>query len=391
MMSKAWFSSIAVGAALVATPVVADDSVVTVGLIVPMTGQSASTGKQEQAGANLYLQLHGAAVAGKTIALVVKDDGGAPDVTKRLAEELIGNDNAKALMGFGLTPLALAVAPVATEAKVPEIVTAAATAMITEKSPYIVRTSFTLPQVAVPMAQWCLENGIHKVVTLVTDYGPGGDAEKWFGDVFVKGGGTIVEKIRVPLKNPDFAPFLQRVKDDAPEALFVFVPSGQGAAFMKQFNERGLDKAGVRLIATGDVTDDDQLADIGDPAIGVVTTHHYSAAHDSPENKAFVAAFEKANGGMRPNFMAVAAYDGMALLYQALEKTKGDANGDALIGAMKGMSWMSPRGPVSIDPDTRDIVQTVYVRKVGKVDGALFNVEFGSTPDVKDPYKASKN
>ncbi len=373
-----------------AGPAWADD-VVTVGLIVPMTGPSASTGKQEQAGANLYIQMHGATVAGKTIALVVKDDTGAPDVTKRLAQELIGNDNAKALMGFGLTPLALAVAPIATEAKVPEIVTAAATAMITEKSPYIVRTSFTLPQAAVPMAEWCLKNNIHKVVTLVTDYGPGGDAEKWFSDVFVKGGGTIVEKIRVPLKNPDFAPFLQRVNDDAPEALFVFVPSGQGAALMKQFNERGLDKAGVRLIATGDVTDDDQLADIGDSAIGVVTTHHYSAAHDSPENKAFVEAFEKANGGMRPNFMAVAAYDGMALLYQALEKTKGSTDGDALIGAMKGMSWMSPRGPVSIDPDTRDIVQTIYVRKVEKVGGALFNVEFGSTPAVKDPYKASKN
>ena len=373
-----------------AAPAWADD-VVTVGLILPMTGPFASTGKQEQAGAKLYIQTHGDAVAGKKIALVVKDDTGAPDVTKRLAEELVGNDHAKALMGFGLTPLALAVAPVATEAKVPEIVTAAATAMITEKSPYIVRTSFTLPQAAVPMAEWCLKNDIHKVVTLVTDYGPGGDAEKWFSDVFVKGGGTIVEKIRVPLKSPDFAPFLQRVKDDAPEALFVFVPSGQGAALMKQFTERGLDKAGVRLIATGDVTDDDLLADIGDPAIGVVTTHHYSAAHDSPENKAFVEAFEKANGGMRPNFMAVAAYDGMALLYQALEKTKGATDGDALIGAMKGMSWTSPRGPVSIDPDTRDIVQTIYVRKVEKVGDKLFNVEIGSTSAVKDPYKASKH
>jgi branched-chain amino acid transport system substrate-binding protein len=379
-----------IAALCAAAPAIAED-VVTVGLIVPMTGQAASTGKQEQAGASLYIQLHGDTVAGKKISLVVKDDAGAPDVTKRLAQELIGNDNAKVLMGFGLTPLALAVAPVATEAKVPEIVTAAATAMITEKSPYIVRTSFALPQAAVPMAEWCLKNNIHKVVTLVTDYGPGGDAEKWFGDVFTKGGGAIVEKIRVPLKSPDFAPFLQRVKDDAPEALFVFVPSGQGAAFMKEFHERGLDQAGVKLVATGDVTDDDLLADMGDPALGVVTTHHYSAAHDSPENKAFVAAFEKANGGMRPNFMAVAAYDGMALLYQALEKTKGATDGDSLLAAMKGMSWVSPRGPVSIDPDTRDMIQTIYVRKVEKVDGALFNVEFDSTPAVKDPYKASKN
>ena len=208
-------------------------------------------------------------------------------------------------MGFGLTPLALAAAPVATEAKVPEIVTAAATAMITEKSPYIVRTSFTLPQAAAPMAEWALKNNIKKVVTIVTDYGPGIDAEKWFGERSRRAAARSSEKIRVPLKNPDFAPFLQRVKDDAPDAVFVFVPSGLGAIFMKQFAERGLDKSGIKLIGTGDVTDDDLLAEIGDPALGAVTTHHYSAAHDSPENKAFVEAFEKANNGMRPNFMAV--------------------------------------------------------------------------------------
>src|SRR5271170_2444121 len=241
MISRFSLLAAALGAILTAAPARADDNTVTVGLILPMTGPQASTGRQERAGAELYIQQHGDTVAGKKIALVVKDDASAADVTKRLAEELIGNDHAAVLMGFGLTPLALAAAPVATEAKVPEIVTAAATAMITEKSPYIVRTSFTLPQAAVPMAEWCLKNNIHTVVTLVTDYGPGGDAEKWFGDVFTKGGGSVVEKIRVPLKSPDFAPFLQRVKDDAPEALFVFVPSGQGAAFMKEFHERGLD------------------------------------------------------------------------------------------------------------------------------------------------------
>jgi branched-chain amino acid transport system substrate-binding protein len=382
---------LAAAALAAASAAYADDNVVTIGLIVPMTGQAASTGKQAQAGAQLYLQQHGASVAGKTIALIVKDDGGAADVTKRLAQELIGNDKAKVLMGFGLTPLALAVAPLATEAKIPVIVTAAATAMITEKSPYITRTSFTLPQAAAPMAEWSLKNDIHKVVTLVTDYGPGNDAEKWFSDTFTKGGGTIVEQIRVPLKSPDFAPFLQRVRDDAPDAVFVFVPSGQGSAFMKQFVERGLDKSGVKLIGTGDVTDDDLLADIGDPALGAVTTHHYSAAHPSPENKAFVEAFKKAYGGLRPNFMAVAAYDGMALIYGALEKTKGATDGDALIAAMKGASWISPRGPVSIDPQTRDIVQNIYVRKVEKVDGELFNVEFSTIEAVKDPYKAAKN
>ena len=390
MAANSWTLSAAL-CALLAAPALADDNTVTVGMILPMTGPSATTGKQEKAGAELYIRQHGDTVAGKTIVLVVKDDTGAADVTKRLAQELVTNDHASVLMGFGLTPLALAAAPIATEAKVPEIVTAAATASITEKSPFIVRTSFTLPQASAPMADWALKNGIRTVVTIVTDYGPGVDAEKWFGETFEKGGGTIVDKVRAPLKNPDFAPFLQRVADDKPDAAFVFVPSGFGAIFMKQFVERGLDKSGIRLIGTGDVTDDDQLAAIGDAALGAVTTHHYSAAHDSPENKAFVAAFEKANAGMRPNFMGVAAYDGMDLVYKALEKTKGDASGPALIGAMKGMNWTSPRGPVSIDPETRDIVQNIYVRKVEKTDGALYNVEFATIPDVKDPYKAAKH
>ena len=362
---------------------------VTVGMIVPMTGPSASTGKQDKAGAELYIAQHGDKVAGKTIKLVVKDDTGAADVTKRLAQELVSNDHAAALMGFGLTPLALAVAPIATEAKIPEIVTAAATAVITEKSPFIVRTSFTLPQASAPMADWAFKNGIKKVVTVVIDYGPGLDAQKWFGDTFKKDGGEIVEAIRIPLKNPDFAPFLQRAKDDKPDAVFVFVPSGFGALFMKEFVEQGLAKAGIKLIGTGDVTDDDQVAGMGEAALGVVTTHHYSAAHDSAENKAFVAAFEKANG-FRPNFMAVAAYDGMALLYQALETTKGDTSGPALIAAMKGAKWMSPRGPVEIDPDTRDIVQNIYVRKVESKDGKLYNMEFETIPMVKDPFKAGK-
>ena len=382
---------VAAGAIVAAGAALADDNTVTIGMILPMTGPSASTGKQERAGAELYIKQHGDTVGGKKIELVVKDDSGAPDVTKRLAEELIGNDKAKVLIGFGLTPLALAVAPVATAAKVPEVVSAAGTAMITEKSPFIVRTSFTLPQAAEPMAEWCLKNNIHKVVTLVTDYGPGIDAEKWFAEPFVKGGGAVIEKIRVPLKNPDFAPFLQRVKDDKPDAVFVFVPSGFGAAFMKEFVERGLDKSGIKLIGTGDVTDDDLLPSMGDAAIGAVTTHHYSADHDSPENKAFVADFEKANNGMRPNFMAVGAYDGMALIYHALEATKGATDGQALIDAMKGAKWTSPRGPVAIDPQTRDIIQNIYVRKVEKVNGQLYNVEFDKIEAVKDPFKAAGN
>jgi branched-chain amino acid transport system substrate-binding protein len=385
MKAALLISALALGAGLTAAQ--AED--VTVGMILPMTGQQASTGKQEKAGAELYMAQHGDKVAGKTVKLVIKDDTAAPDITKRLAQELITNDHAVALMGFGITPTAFAVAPLATEAKVPEIVTAAATAVITEKSPFIVRTSFTLPQASAPMADWAWKNGVKKVVTIVSDYAPGIDAEKWFSATFKKDGGQILESIRPPLKNPDFAPFLQRAKDDKPDAVFVFVPSGAGALFMKEFAEQGLKKAGVKLIGTGDVTDDDQVNGMGDVALGVVTTHHYSADHDSPENKAFVTAFEKANG-FRPNFMAVAAYDGMALFYHALEATKGKTDGPALIAAMKGAKWTSPRGPVEIDPQTRDIVQNIYVRKVEKKDGQLYNVEFETIPMVKDPFKAAK-
>jgi branched-chain amino acid transport system substrate-binding protein len=360
-----------------------------IGLILPMTGPFASTGRQIEAAAKLYMQQKGDTVAGRKIQLIVKDDTGVADVTKRLAQELIVNDKISVMAGFGLTPLALAPAPLATQAKVPAVVMAAATATITEASPYIVRTSFTLPQATVPMAEWAAQNGIKKVTTLVSDYGPGIDAEKAFTGAFTAKGGQV-ENLRVPLANPDFSPFLQKVADAKPDALFVFVPSGIGAQFMKQFVERGLDKSGVKLIGPGDVTDDDILNGMGDVALGAITTQHYSAAHDSPENKAFVEAFKKANPNMRPNFMAVGGYDGMHLIYEGLKKTSGQG-GQALIDAMKGMSWTSPRGPVSIDPQTRDIVQNIYVRKVERVNGELYNVEFATIANVKDPVKAAKS
>src|SRR3954465_3783239 len=286
---------------------------VKIGLILPMTGAFASTGRQIEAAAKLYMQQKGDTVAGKKIQLIVKDDTGVADVTKRLAQELIVNDKVGVITGFGLTPLALATAPLATQAKVPEIVMAAATSIITEQSPYIVRTSFTAAQATVPLAEWAAKNSIKRVTTIVSDYGPGIDVEKAFTETFTKAGGTV-ENLRVPLANPDFSPFLQKVADAKPDALLTFVPSGVGAQFMKQFVERGLDKSGIRFLAEGSVTDDDLLNGMGDVALGAITTHHYSAAHDSPENKAFVAAFKKANNGTRPNFMAVGGYDGMHVI-----------------------------------------------------------------------------
>ncbi len=359
-----------------------------IGLILPMTGQQATTGKQIEAAARLFMAQNGDKVAGRKIELIIKDDGGIPDAAKRIAQELVVNDKVGVLGGFGLTPLALATAPIATQSKTPMVVMAAATSIITEASPYIVRTSFTLAQCSVAMGDWAPKNGIKRVVTLVSDYGPGIDAERFFKERFLLNSGQVIESLRVRLRNPDFAPFLQKVRDLKPDALFVFVPSGAGAAVMKQFLERGMDKAGIKLIGTGDLTDDDQLNDMGDGSLGVVTSHHYSAMHPTAVNKKFVEAFKKANRGMRPNFMAVGGYDGMRVIYEALKNTKGgQGGGDALLAAMKGQIFESPRGQIFIDAQTRDIVQNIYLRRVEKKDGELYNVEFDVIKEVKDPGK----
>lgn len=389
-MNRRTILQAAAAAALLAMPSAswAQDTV-KIGLILPMTGQQASTGKQIKAAVDLYMAQHGNTVAGKKIEVILKDDGAVPDNTKRIAQELIVNDKVAVVAGFGITPTALAVAPLATEAKVVELVMAAGTSIITERSPYIVRTSFTLPQSSVIIADWAAKNGIKKVVSIVSDYAPGADAEKSFTERLKAGGGQVVESIKVPLANPDFAPFLQRAADAKPDAIFVFVPSGQGGTFMKQYAERGLDKAGIKLIGPGDVTDDDLLPAMGDAVIGTITAHLYSADHNSAKNKAYVEAFKKANN-FRPNFMSVGGYDGMHLIYEALKKTGGKSDGDSLIAAMKGLAWESPRGPISIDPETRDIVQNIYIRKVEKKNGELYNVEFATFDAVKDPGKVKK-
>ena len=361
-----------------------------VGLLLPMTGPFASTGRQIENGVRLYMAQFGDKVAGRTVELVIKDDTGVPDITKRLAQELVVNDKVDVLAGFGLTPLALATAPIATQSKTPMVVMAAATSIITESSPYIVRTSMTLPQVTLGVAEWAPKNNIRKVVTLVTDYGPGYDAEKTFRDRFLLNGGQILAELRVPLRNPDYAPFLQKVRDLKPDALFVFVPAGAGSVLLKQFAERGLDKAGIKMIGEGSVADDEILNDMGDVALGLVTSHPYSASHDSPANRKFVPAFMKQSNGIRPNFFGVSAYDGMRVIYEAIKVTKGQGDGQALVNAMKGQIFESPRGPIYIDGQTRDIVQNVYIRRVERVNGQLYNVEFDVLKDVKDPAKTSK-
>ncbi len=370
--------------ALATLPALAQETV-KVGLILPMTGQQASTGRQLEAGVKAYMAQHGDKVAGKKIEVIIKDDTGVADISKRLAQELVVNDKVSVLGGFGLTPIAMAVGPVATQAKVPAVIMTAATSVVVEQSPYFVRVGRTMPQMTFPIADWAAKNGIKSAVTLVSDYAPGIDAEKFFKERFESAGGKVLDALRAPLASPDFAAFLQKAKDLKPDALFLFVPSGQGATLMKQVIDRDFAGSKIQVIATGDVTDDDLLNSMGDAVLGMVTSHDYSADHDSPENKAFVEIFKKVNNNMRPNMMAVAAYDGMDVIYRALTTTKGDANGQKLVDAMKGQKWMSPRGPMEIDAATREAIPPMFIRRVERKNGELYNVEFEATGPIKDP------
>jgi branched-chain amino acid transport system substrate-binding protein len=374
--------------ALATGPCFAQETV-KIGAVLPLTGGQAAVGAQIQAAIKLYMEKNGATVAGKKIDLIIKDDAGVPDNSKRLAQELIVNEKV-GVVASALTPSAMAIGPLSTQGKTANVVMVSGTSgVINPNNPYMVRTSFTLGQQSGIIAEWAAKNGSKKAVIVQSDWAPGAEATAVFTDSFTKAGGQVAETIKVPLQNPDFAPFLQRARDLSPDTLFVFVPAGQAGTFAKQFAERGLDKAGVKLIGPGDITDDNDLPGMGDAILGVVTAGFYSALHDSPMNKDYVAAFKKVNN-FRPNFISVGGWDGMHLIYEALKKTSGKTDGDALVGAMKGMKWESPRGPISIDPDTREIVQNVYLRKVEKVGGELYNVEFGTVEAVKDPIKAAK-
>ena len=362
-----------------------------VGVILPYSGQFADTATQLDAGIKLYMKQHGDTVAGKKIEIIRKDVGGiAPPVAKRLAEELVVRDQVDILAGFVLTPNAIAACGVSAESKKLMVIMNAATSIITEKSPYCTRTSFTLPMVTTTLGAWAAKNGVKKAYTMVSDYAPGHDSEQGFITGFKAGGGEIVGSVRMAVANPDFSAYVQRAKDINPESIFVFVPAGaQPAAFGKAVAERGIDTKKIKLMGTGEFTDDSAIKQMGDAALGILTAWNYDHNHNSKMNKDFVAAFKKENNGLNPNFLAVGGYDGMHLIYEAVKKTKGVTDGDTLIGAVKGMAWESPRGPVSIDPETRDIISTIYIRRVEKVGGQLLNVEIDKVLNVKDPIKAA--
>src|ERR1700758_1061172 len=356
-------------ATLAATGALAQD--VKVGVVLPLTGGLAPVGKQVQAGVKQYMDKNGATVAGKKIDLIIKDDGGVPDNSKRLAQELLVNDKV-AIVGSALTPSAMAIGPLSTQGKTANVVMVSGTSgVINPNNPYMVRTSFTLGQQSGIIAEWAAKNGSKKVAIVQSDWAPGAEATAVFTEAFTKAGGQVVDTIKVPLQNPDFAPFLQRARDLNPDTLFVFVPAGQAGTFAKQFAERGLDKAGIKLIGPGDIVDDNDLPGMGDSMLGVVTAGIYTVALDTKMNKDYVAAFEKVNP-VRPNFISLGGYDGMHLIYEALKKTGGKTEGETLLAAMKGMRWESPRGMMSIDPETRDIIQNIYISKVEKVNGELW-------------------
>ena len=363
---------------------------VKIGLIMPYSGQFADTAAQMDNAIKLYVKQKGDTVAGRKLEFIRRDTGGvAPDVAKRLAQELVVRDQVDILAGFVLTPNTLAAADVSAEAKKLMVVMNAATSIITTKSPYLVRTSVTTPQVNEAFGAWAYKSGIRKVYSMVSDFGPAHDAEGAFHRAFKEAGGEIVGAVRFPVANPDFSAFVQRAKDLNPEAIYIWVPGGvQPAAIGKALAERGIDAKKTKVLGQGELTEEEALRSMGDAGLGIITTYHYDYNHESALNREFVKAFNEANNGRNPNIYSIGGYDGIHLIYEVLKKTGGKTDGDSLIAAAKGLRWESPRGPIAIDPETRDIIQTVYIRRVEKVGGGLRNVEFDKVENVKDPVKA---
>jgi branched-chain amino acid transport system substrate-binding protein len=380
--AAAWLAALPAGA----------QQTVKIGLIMPYSGQFADTATQMDNAIKLYVKEHGDTVAGRKIEFIRKDSGGiAPDVAKRLAQEMVVRDKVDILAGLILTPNALAVGDISAEAKKLAVIMNAATSIITTKSPYMVRTSVTTPQLNQTLGTWAAtKGGVKKVFTMVSDYGPGHDAEGAFHLGFKEGGGEIIGSVRFPVANPDFSAFVQRAKDSGAEAIYVWIPGGaQPAAIAKALFERGIDPKKTKILGQDVVGDDSVIKGLGESSAGIITVAHYDYNHDSAKNKTFVAGFREISGGRNPDIFSIGGYDGMHLIYETLKKTGGKADGDSLIEAAKGMKWESPRGPMSIDPETRDVVQTIYVRRIDKVSGgALGNLEFDKVEEVKDPVKA---
>ena len=374
-------------ASLLTFPAAAQQEV-RIGIILPYSGQFADTADQMDRAIKLFVKENGETVAGKKVVFIRKDVGGiAPDVAKRLAQELVVRDRVDILAGFALTPNALAAGDVSQQAKKFMVVMNAATSIITTKSAYMVRTSTTTPMLNQTLGTWAAKNGLKKVYTMVTDYGPGHDSEAAFHAGFKAGGGQIIGSARTPVANPDFSPFLQRAKDADPDGIYIWVPGGaMPAAIGKAIVERNIDKSKVRIMGQDELTGDNAIKSMQEAALGIVTVSNYDFNHQSAKNKAFVDAFQKEYNRF-PDIFSIGGWDGMHLIYEALKKTGGKTDAEALIGAAKGMAWESPRGPMSIDPETRDVVQTIYIRRVEKVGNRILNVEFDKVDNVKDPVK----
>lgn len=376
--------------ALYAAP--ASAQTIKIGSVLSLSGPNATLGENMDKGIKLYMKLNQDKLPpGVRVEVITRDDGGPnADKAKQLSQELIAREKVQILTGMTFTPNAMSSAALSTDAKVPMVIMNAATSSITTMSPYIVRLSMTLWQSSLPMGTWAAKT-FKTAYIAVSDFGPGLDAEAAFTKGFVDGGGKIVGSVRMPVLNPNFTPFMQRVKDANPEALFVFIPAGkQATAVMKAFGDLGLGRAGIKLIGTGDITTDEELPNMGDVPLGVLTVFHYSAAATRSANKAFIAAWKKEYGeNSIPSFMAVGAWDGMDAIYYAIREQNGKIDPDRTMELLKHYkNPNSPRGPISIDPETRDIVQNEYLREVRKVGGQLVNFELGTVQTaVRDPWK----
>jgi branched-chain amino acid transport system substrate-binding protein len=391
LLSALTAGAVVAWAAAGATPAYAQGGTVKIGLIMPYTGQFADTATQMDNAIKLYVKQKGDTVAGKTLEFIRRDTGGvAPEVAKRLAQELVVRDGVDILGGFVLTPNALAAADVSASAKRFMVVMNAATSIIITKSPYMARTSLTIPQLQEAFGAWAYKTGIRKTYSMVSDFGPGIDAEAAFQRAFKAAGGEIVGSVRFPVANPDFSAFVQRAKDLNPESIFIWVPGGtQPAAIAKALAERGIDPKKTKVLGQGELTEDEARKSMGDAGLGIITVYHYDHSHDTAVNRDFVKAFRAEYGGRNPNIYSVGGWDGIHLIYETLKRTRGNTDGESLIAAAKGMKWESPRGPIAIDPETRDIVQTAYIRRVEKAGEETRNIEFDKIENVKDPTRAA--